>query len=77
MQQFRQILARELPFEWPRDCFAIVLKIKQTLGQGPKVCEVIQGLEFALHDRKVDFDLIEPTGMEGRVNKDESRIAVL
>src|SRR5215831_17111197 len=77
IHELSQILTRELPFEGPRGCFPVVLKIKQSFGQAFKVCEIVRVQNLALHYGEVDLDLIEPTGVDGRVNKYQSRIASL
>ena len=70
-------MTRELPFEGPRGCFPVVLKIKQSFGQAFKVCEIIGVQNLALDYGEIDLDLIEPTGVDGRVNQQESRITSL
>jgi hypothetical protein len=74
IHELGQILARELPLEGPRGCFPVVLKIKQSFGQAFKVCEIVGVQDLALHYGEIDFDLVEPTGVDGRVDKHQSRI---
>ena len=39
--------------------------------------EVVRREDLALHDREIDLDLIEPTGMDGPVHKHQIRIPLL
>ena len=57
--------------------FPVVLKIQQSLGQCIQVREVVRGENLALHDGDVDLDLIQPTGMDGRVHENQRRVAIL
>src|SRR6266487_5268246 len=59
----------ESPFEGGSSLFIVGLKGQQScfeLGQGG---EVVWGEYFSLNDREIDLDLIEPTGMDGCMDK--------
>ena len=60
----------EFPFERTRLRFAIVLKIERELVQRFQAGEVIRGENLALRDGKIDSNLIQPTGEDGRVHED-------
>ena len=46
----------------------VVLKLKEALGDCIEIVEVIRCQDLPLDDRKVDLDLIEPTGMDGSLS---------
>jgi hypothetical protein len=47
------------------------LESHQIVFEGDEVDEVAWREELALNDREVDFDLVEPTGMDRRVDQDD------
>jgi hypothetical protein len=49
--------------------FPVVLKLQQALGEEIQAREFVQGEDLSLHDRKVNLDLIEPTGMSGSMDE--------
>ena len=42
------------------------------VGQGRKV---IRGKDLSLNDREIDFHLVEPTGMNGRMHQDQASVS--
>ena len=68
-EEFLEILAFELPIERLRRGFPVVLKIEQSLGEDVQVREVIWSENLSLHDREINLDLIEPTGVSGSMNE--------
>jgi hypothetical protein len=48
----------------------VVLEGKQTLFELGQRREVVGGEELSLNDGEIDFDLIEPTGVDWSVNED-------
>ncbi len=60
-----EVRARELPLEWFGDGLVVALKIQQSFGHRVEIGEVVGREDFALHNRKVDLDLIQPTGVDG------------
>jgi len=69
-------LASELPLERPGRRLPVVLKIEQSLRHCFAAGTVIRGENLALHDGEVNLDLIQPTGMNGRVDGHQFRIAI-
>lgn len=59
-----QIGAGKRPAERRRGRLIPVLKGHQIVFQGGQRREVIRGEDLALHDREVDFDLVQPAGMK-------------
>lgn len=55
----------------------VVLEFEQPLGDGFGVREVVGRKDLALDDGKVDFDLIQPTGMDGAVDQHQPGILLL
>lgn len=53
------------------------MELQQSLGYGGRVREVIGCEDLALNDRKIDFNLIEPTGMDGAVDQRQARVMAL
>ena len=64
----------EFPFEGLSDSFIVGLKGEQALFDGGQRFEVVWGQDFALDDGEVDFDLIEPAGMNGTVDGNQARM---
>jgi hypothetical protein len=59
----------ELPLERGGDLLVVVLEGQQRglcLGEA---AEVVWGQDFALDDREVDLDLVEPGGVDGQVDQ--------
>jgi hypothetical protein len=67
-QQGLEMRARELPLERTRDAFVVALKLQKPLLDRFEAREVVGGERFALHDREVDLDLIEPAGVHRPVD---------
>jgi hypothetical protein len=57
-------LTGELPFEGMRGGFPIILKIQEAFGDGVEIRKIIGCEDLALDNGEVDFDLVEPTGMD-------------
>ena len=60
----------ELPFERARLAVAQLFVQSQSLLNFLQAGEVVRGQHLPLDDRKIDLDLIEPTGMHGRMDQD-------
>jgi hypothetical protein len=56
--------------------FPVVLKVKEALGEGVEIGEVIGREHLALDNREVDLDLIKPTGVNRGMHEREATIAV-
>ena len=66
-----------MPCEGLGDVLVVLLEAQQAgldLGEGR---EVVGGEHLALHDREVDLDLVEPTGMDRTMHRHEGRIGGL
>jgi hypothetical protein len=68
-----QIATREGPLEWFGSPLVASLEGHQLPLQVGQVLEVARREQLALNDREVDLDLIEPTGMNRRVNQNDVR----
>src|SRR5947207_14949534 len=72
-QQFGQVLARKRPLEWTGGGFIPVLESEQRGLEAGEIGEVAGRQHLALDDGKVDLDLVQPTRMNGRENRDQGR----
>ena len=77
LQEAGEVLAGEAPLEGRCDSLPVVLKVEKALGECVEGGEIIGGEDFSLDDREVDFDLVEPAGMNGTVDQDQARILLL
>ena len=64
----------ELPFEGPSCGFPIVLKVEETHGEGVKIGKIVGSENLALDNGEIDFDLVEPTGMNRGMHERDSRV---
>src|SRR5438552_9846245 len=64
-----EISAREGPLEELGRVDVTVLKAAQAILDGRERWEVVGREDFALDDREVDLDLVQPTGVDGRVHE--------
>lgn len=71
----REILARVFPFERSGALLVAILEGENTVLEGEERIEGVRPEHLATKDRKIDFDLIEPAGVNGQVNEDEIRPA--
>ena len=61
----------EHPLEWGSDLLVAILEAKQAVFKFAQGCEVIRRQDLALHDGEVNFDLVQPTGVDRRVDRDQ------
>ena len=73
-EQGGKFIACELPREGLRMLVAQVLVKCQSHANGIQVWKVVRREHLALDDRKIDFDLVEPTGVDRSVDQDDARI---
>ena len=66
----------ELPFEGPRSSFPVILKIQEAFGDGIEIGKIIGYQDLALDNREVDFDLVEPTGMNGGMHERQAGVEI-
>ena len=69
----REVFAREGPLKGSGDLFVAMLESQQAMLHFGERREVIGSEHLSLHDGEVDLDLIQPTGMQGRVHQDDGR----
>lgn len=70
-EEIVKITASERPFKRLCRCLVTLLEAHQIALESAKIGEVIGRQELALDDGEVDLDLVEPTGMNRRVNEDD------
>ena len=67
-----QVTTREGPLEWFGGPLVASLEGHHVPLQIGKALEVARGKQLALNDREVDLDLIEPTGVNRRMNQNDA-----
>src|ERR1035437_7196119 len=77
VNEFGQVIARELPLEWFGDGLVVTLKAFAAVGQHFQGGKIVWGQDFPLDDREVNLDLVEPTGMDGAMDHPEIGVTVL
>jgi hypothetical protein len=71
LDQRGEVVAGEVPVEGLGDLVPVAFEVVEGPGNRCEVVEAV-GLEHcALDDREVDLELVEPAGMDGRVDEDE------
>jgi hypothetical protein len=76
-EELVEVLASELPLEGLSGGCPVVLKIQEALGNSIEIGKIIGCQNLPLNDRKVDFDLVEPTGMNRRMHEGQSGVEML
>lgn len=66
--QIVEIGASELPFEWLGDGVEVLLEAKEAIFDLVQGREVVGSKDLTLKDGKIDFDLVEPTCVNGAMN---------
>src|SRR5229473_4569025 len=74
VEELGKILTGELPFKGPSRGFPIVLKVEEALREGVEIGKIVGRENLPLDNREIDFDLVEPTGMNGGMHERESRV---
>src|SRR6266481_2806682 len=69
LEQEVQVGRGEFPLKRGGDLLVVVLEGQQSCLRLGEAGEVVRGQEFALDDRKVDLDLVEPGGVDGQVDQ--------
>lgn len=69
-----EILFCEFPLERSGDQLVMLLKAKDAFLESRQRREIIRGERLSFQDRKVDFDLVKPAGVDGAMN--ENKIGV-
>src|SRR5580692_4578511 len=75
-QERAQSSAVELPFKRLRFSIAQFFVQPQSLFDLLQAGEVVWGQYLPLDDREINFYLIEPTGMHGRMNQDRLPVSL-
>ena len=63
------MISGELPLERLSQALVMNFELLQAPGERRQGGEVIGSKNLALDDGEIDFDLIEPTGVDGSVNQ--------
>ena len=72
-----QVAASELPLEGSSDRFEMALELPEGMGDFVQGFEIIGSQHFSLDDGEVDFDLIEPTAVNGSMDQLQAGIPLL
>ena len=75
-EEFVEVLAGELPLEGLGRSCPIRLKIHKALGDSVEVGKIIGCQDLSLEDREIDFDLVEPTGVNRRMHERQAGIEI-
>ena len=70
-QQHMKIAACEGPFERLRRSLISALESHQRQFQGLHILEIHRCQQITLNNGEVDLDLVEPTGMDQRIDQDD------
>ncbi len=73
----RGMAKTEIPVKWSRNRLVVLLEAQQAVFHRRERCEIIGGEGLALQDRKVDFNLIEPTGVHWPVHQYQGGMLLL
>lgn len=68
-----KIRSGELPIEGLRDLLVVLLESEDAIGDSFLGVEIVGGEGFPLQHGEVDFDLVEPAGVNGQVDKNQVR----
>lgn len=63
------MISGELPLERLSQALVVTFELLQAPGECRQGGKVIGSKNLALDDGEIDFDLIEPTGVDGSVNQ--------
>ena len=66
-----KVTAGKGPLEWFGGPLVASLEGHHIALQIDQGLEIAWGQQFVLHDREVDLDLVEPTGMDRRMNQND------
>src|SRR6516162_7229699 len=68
-EQVHKVFAREVPVEGRCHGRVVLMEAQQSLLNFFKTYEVVGGQHLALNDGEIDFDLVEPAGVDRAVNR--------
>lgn len=72
-----EVVAGEFPLERPPDRFEMALELPERMGDFVQGLEIVWREHFSLNDGEVDFDLIQPTAVNGSMDQLQAGIALL
>ena len=52
------------------------MKVRKALGDSVEIGKIIGRQDLPLDDREIDFDLIEPTGMNRRMHERQAGVEI-
>ena len=73
-EELGEILTSELPLEGPGRGLPVILKIQEAFSDGVEIGKIIGCQDLPLDNREVDFDLVEPTGMDGGMHEPQAGV---
>ena len=71
-----EVVAGEGPLERAGDLPVVLGEREESVGERVEVGEVVRGERFALHDREVELDLVQPGGVHGEVDQPGARVGL-
>lgn len=77
VHQFGEVGTGEFPLEGSCQALVVILESEETILHFEEGREVVGGEDLPLDDREVDFDLVEPTGVDRRMDQDEVGVGFL
>src|SRR4029077_13414686 len=72
-----KVLSSELPLERASCVFPVVLEVEYAPSERIQIAAIVGCQDLSLDDGEIDFDLIEPTGMNRGMNEHESGVETL
>lgn len=70
LEKCPKVVTSKIPVEGLRCAHEEFLEFADTFGHRPEVRKVVRRKRFPLQDREVNFNLVEPTGMDGKSDRD-------
>lgn len=77
VHQFGEVGASEFPLEGSSQALVVILKSEQPILHLWEGAEVVGSEDLPLDDGEVDFDLVEPTGVDRSMDQDEVGVSFL
>ena len=68
-EELVEVVAGEGPLEWSSDLPVVLAEGQQSLSERVEVGEVVWNQRFALEDREIQLDLVQPLGVHGQVDQ--------
>jgi len=64
-----EVGAYDLPFKWFGNGFVVCLKGQDAQFEFSEIGEVVWSEKLSLKDREINLDLVQPTGVNGRIHE--------